>query len=82
LTWCDLVDLAGPKIIQMTDKNIVQLQKSRHCFFKYWNNNMLDRLESTQVNLSNLLHRSWDPDNPVESKKKVMQPNVERWKWK
>jgi len=39
-------------------------------FFKYWNDNILDLLGSTQVNLSNLLPRSWNSNNPIESKLK------------
>ena len=35
-------------------------------FSKYWNDNILDQLGSTQINLSNLFSRSWDPDNPIE----------------
>jgi hypothetical protein len=52
----------------MTNKNIIWLKIKQMLFFKYWNDNILDRLGSTQVNLSNLLSRSWDLDNPIESK--------------
>jgi hypothetical protein len=54
----------------MAEKNVVSLKKNQDdiFFFKYWNDNMLDRLKSTQVNLTNLLHESWDLDNSIESK--------------
>jgi hypothetical protein len=48
--------------------SFIEKKSRRHFFFKYWNDNMLDRLKSTQVNLTNLLHESWDLDNSIESK--------------
>jgi len=42
--------------------------KKRDIFLKYINNNILNRLRSTWVNLQNLLLKSWDSDNPIESK--------------
>jgi hypothetical protein len=48
-------------------------------FLKYWNDNILDRLGSNQVNLANLLPRSWELDNTIEKKifnSILNQPNV------
>lgn len=39
-------------------------------FFKYWRDKILNRFGSTRVNMSNLLPRSWNLDNPIESKLK------------
>jgi len=37
-------------------------------FLKYLNDNILNLIGSIGVFQSNSLPRSWDPDNPVESK--------------
>ena len=37
-------------------------------FLKYWNDKILDRLGSNQVNLANLLPKSWEFDNTIEKK--------------
>jgi hypothetical protein len=49
-------------------------------FFKYWNDNILDWLESTQVNLLNLLSRSWEPNNLIESK--LNSQSTQCWRMK
>jgi hypothetical protein len=57
-------------------------------FFKYWSDNILNWLGSNWVNLSNLLARSWNLDNYIESKLKKKlnsifnQSNVVEWNWK
>jgi hypothetical protein len=46
------------------NKKCSSTKKTKTIFFKnYWNENILDRLKSTQVNLSNPVPMSWDPDH-------------------
>jgi len=48
-----------------------------YIFKKYWDNDTLDRLVSTLVNLQNLRNGSWDCDNLIEIKlKQVIKSSI------
>jgi hypothetical protein len=66
-----LGQLDGFKTIHMTIKNVIglkNLKTTSYFFKKYWAENILDWPRSTPVNLPNPQPKSWDWDNPIESK--------------
>jgi hypothetical protein len=82
LTWCDIVNFTGPNTTRTTAKKYSMTKKNQDdIFLNYYflDDNILDLLGftwidldllgSTHINLSNLQSKSWDLDNPIESKK-------------